>query len=314
MKELTMDKFLKVLKENNDVKNIDFQVDKHFLVPYLEKENKEYEIKLSFPFILPLEAIEFDENHHYILTTFVKDNSLRDALNGYLNWLFRDIDKFKELFDEFSELNESLKKRIKSCGVDFDYMNEFYKITTIKEKMLLSKSIEIDNKYYFVFIDFIKNGNFEIKNNEFILKGKGIQKRLFNYFEKIDIFDFLNDYFLMSDLNYAYSIRGIKINKFLVGRRKEIKIENNKFIPIIEDNFYKRVLIGSNISYLAYNSFKEVNDSIEDFSKLKSANLEFLLNLYEDIEKLKDLKLKKLLKDAIMLQLKLIGKGIITDE
>jgi len=38
--------------------------------------------------------------------------------------------------------------------------------------------------------------------------------------------------------------------------------------------------------------------------------LEFLLSLYEDIEKLKESKLKKLLKEAIMWQLKLIAKSI----
>jgi hypothetical protein len=309
-----MDKFIKVLKEHNYLKNIDFQINKHFLVPYLQKENEEYEIKLSFPFFLPLEAIEFDDNHHYVLTTFVKEDNLRNILNGYLDWLFKDIVKYKELFDEFSSLDENLKKRVKSCGVDFDYMNEFYKITTIKERMLLSKSVEVNNKYYVVFIDFIRNGNFKVKEDEFILIGTGIQKRLFNYFEKMDVFDFLNDYFLINELNYAYSIRGIKVNDFLVGRRREIRIKDNKFIPIVEDNFYKRVLVGSNLPLLAYNSFKEVNDSIEDFSRLKSINLEFLLNLYEDIEKLADSKLKKLLKESIMWQLKLISKSIISDK
>lgn len=305
-----MDKFLNALKKNNKLKNIDFQVNRHFLTPYAKKENGEYEIKLSFPFVLPLEAIEFDENHHYVLTTFVKDDEMRDALNNYLNWLFKDINKFKELFDEFDELDDNLKKRIKNIGVDFEYMNEFYKLTTVKERMLLSKSIKIDEKYYFVFIDFIKNGNFKMNEDTFILKGKATGKRLFNYFEKIDIFDFLNDYFLITDLNYAYSIRGIKIKDFFVGRRRGIKIKDNKFIPVIEDKFYKRILIGSNAPFLAYNSFKEVNDSLEDFSRIKSMNLEFLLNLYEDIEKLRDTKLKKLLKEAVLSQLKLIAKSI----
>jgi len=305
-----MDEFFKILKEKNVLKNINFQINKHFLVPYLEKENEEYEIRLSFPFFLPLEAIEFDETHHYVLSSFIKDENIRNAMNSYLNWLFKDINIFKELFDEFENLDKNLKKRIKNCGVDFEYMNEYYKISTIKERMLLSKSIEVNNKYYFIFIDFLKFGNYEIKNDEFVIKGKGIQKRLFNYFETIDVFDFLNDYFLMTELNYAYSIRGIKIDNFLVGRRREIKIENNKFIPIVEDNFYKRILIGSNNPLLAYNSFKEVNDSLENFSRLKSMNLEFLLSLYEDIEKLKESKLKKLLKEAIMWQLKLIAKSI----
>lgn len=305
-----MDEFFKILKEKNVLKNINFQINKHFLVPYLEKENEEYEIRLSFPFFLPLEAIEFDETHHYVLSSFIKDENIRNAMNSYLNWLFKDINIFKELFDEFENLDKNLKKRIKNCGVDFEYMNEYYKISTIKERMLLSKSIEVNNKYYFIFIDFLKFGNYEIKNDEFVIKGKGIQKRLFNYFEKIDVFDFLNDYFLVTELNYAYSIRGIKIDTFLVGRRREIKIENNKFVPIVEDNLYKRVLIGSNNPLLAYNSFKEVNDSVENFSKLKSMNLEFLLNLYEDIEKLKESRLTKVLKEAIMWQLKLIAKSI----
>ena len=305
-----MDKFLKILKGKNILKNINFQVNKHFLIPYLEKEDEEYEIRLSFPFFLPLEAIEFDENHNYVLSSFVKDGDIRDAINDYLNWLFKDIELFKELFDEFEKLDENLKNRIKNCGINFEYMNEYYKITTIKERMLLSKSVKINNKYYFIFIDFLKFGNYEIKNDEFVIKGKGIQKRLFNYFEKIDVFDFLNDYFLMTELNYAYSIRGIKIGNTLIGRRREIKIENNKFIPIVENDFYKRVLVGSNMPLLAYNSFKEVNNSIEDFSKLKSLNLEFLLNLYEDIEKLRDSKLKKLLKETILWQLKLIAKSI----
>jgi len=305
-----MDKFLKILKGKNILKNINFQVNKHFLIPYLEKEDEEYEIRLSFPFFLPLEAIEFDENHNYVLSSFVKDGDIRDAINDYLNWLFKDIELFKELFDEFEKLDENLKNRIKNCGINFEYMNEYYKITTIKERMLLSKSVKINNKYYFIFIDFLKFGDYEIKNDEFVIKGKGIQKRLFNYFEKIDVFDFLNDYFLMTELNYAYSIRGIKIGNTLIGRRREIKIENNKFIPIVENDFYKRVLVGSNMPLLAYNSFKEVNNSIEDFSKLKSLNLEFLLNLYEDIEKLRDSKLKKLLKETILWQLKLIAKSI----
>ena len=99
-----MDKFLKILREKNNLKNVEFQINRHFLVPYLKNENEEYEIELSFPFFLPLEAIEFDENHHYILTSFVKDDFIRDVLNEYLNWLFKDIAKFYNKIEPYGML------------------------------------------------------------------------------------------------------------------------------------------------------------------------------------------------------------------
>lgn len=315
--------------------NIDFELTEDGVRAVCIDKEKEFTIKVPTPWLIPREAIEIDEDEHYVLESFVREDEVRGVLNEYLDFVLSKerVAEQKRLISEFSALPASLKQKIASFGV-VKLTKEMNDIE-VKESLINVRTIYKDSKEILIpFIDFLNHNvregiSYSIFKDSVVVKGKPSDSgEIFTiYNNNADAFGFLNNYYFIDKSLFAYSmviaVRLYDGTAFQIGRNiTKFKMKCNGLrVPEKVEEDGKIVLpfvwLGSvNTPRKPFWSFKKVwedelgrNDTVRVFSTIKGFNIKRLVEILEEADSLPKTKAVEMIKDAARWQLKVIGES-----
>ncbi len=305
-----------------------------FTVRAIDKK-KESLLYVPFPVLLPMEAIEISDKHHYVHISFDIEPDLRAMLNAYLDFILSDerIIKLEKLINNFMHLSSDLKKELRHFG----FAPLFIKMSRKEKKMKLvqARTINMNGKKVFMpFIDFMNHSfeegiAFNIGKDAIAIRGVASPRgELFSIYNNVsDPFSYLYTYlFVPQALNAFSMIMGIMIDaktELVIARQYDkIKISKRRFIEQKYSVSKNKITIptmwlGSRV--LPRNpfwSFKKLweeelhrTDTQLAYSLVKSRNIIKLVHILRLCGKEEGSDAVAMIRESTLQQLRLIGEG-----
>lgn len=317
--------------------NIDFVLENDLFVKAIALDKtKKFYLKVPFPVLVYAdEEIVIEDDKHFIKSKIERPKELEDVINEYLDFIFspKRVEYLTNLLEQINNLPVNVKQKLKRIGL-LNLLNYPLEKKEIKRKLFNARTLKKGEKRIFMpFVDFLNHDYidgrpYEGEEDEVVVEGLPSQSgEIFAIYNMGDSFHFLNTYFFVPKPFIAYSIpfgmnigNNKKLNVFRNFSEFELVCNNQLKIPKFKIEFQNIELLylwlGSHhtprrpfwsFQYVWERKFGR-KDTVKIYSLIKSANLEFLIDLMKDLDKLERNTAVDLLKEATFNQIKLISE------